>query len=74
MAGVMDGEDELVPEQTQGNSRKEEILCLEKVDESCKEGEVANAFDAIGVVRAVEEAGSAELLLERSIFADDLVL
>ena len=50
------------------------MLRLEEVDKGCKEGEVANAFNAIGVVRAVEEAGSMEFLLESSIFTDDLVL
>ena len=63
-----------MPEQTQEHRRKEEMLRLEEVDKGCKEGEVANAFNAIGVVRAVEEAGSMEFLLESSIFTDDLVL
>lgn len=74
VAGVVDGEDELVPKKTQRQGRKEEDLLLEEVDEGREEGKVANGFNGVGAIRAVEETSGSELLLESSVFGDDLVL
>lgn len=74
MPGVMDCENELMPEETQRDGREEEVLRLEEVYEGREEGNVACAFEGVGVIRAVEEAGDAELLLQSSVLGNDPVL
>lgn len=70
----MDCEDQLVPEEAQGDGGEEEALCIEEVEEGGEEGQVVDTFDGIGTVRAFEQTSGADLLLKSSIFGADLVL
>lgn len=74
VAGVVGGEDELVPEHAEAEAGEGVLPVVEEVEHGGEEEGVAAEFKGVGVVVAVVETFGADAVVEGAVLLDDVGL
>ncbi|TGO66402.1 hypothetical protein BELL_0958g00060 [Botrytis elliptica] len=74
VSGIVGGEDELVPEESEEQPGERIVCALQTAPEERKENAVANRVDAVGTVRTFVKSRASQRLIQLPIFQDNLLL